>query len=444
MTELACNDDVPGSNNAFLRAVLDPGEYFVLMDQYGGDPPPTGGMYTLALRTWDPAPNALCTGALPLAAGAMVTGDVTRGGPPGGGCLADWGPQLFYTLRVPPGQRAVVTATPTGTPAWSAVLRARASCTADSCLSNGRSPMPGMPAVERVDNRGTAPLDAVVSVASTTGLTGGPFSLGVALEPLGMSPANAVCAAARVVADGAMLAGEDASAGSTRLNGVCLGGAQGTVLYYRVDLPSRATAVVTATPRGGWDAVVRALDGCAVTSCLASASAAGPGAAETLTYTNIGAATATVFLAVGSVDAGSTGPFDLAVRVLPPPTNVTCAAAAMVAHGASLSAQNSAAGLENATGACLPAATGTVLWYRAVVPPRQTLTARVTPAATVDPVLPGPAWSRPGRTPTPGPPRRRCSSPWGACPTPAGDSSPSTWPSREITWRAPSPRPVTT
>ena len=386
-SEVACNDDVPGGNNAFLRRVLEPGDYSVLVDQFGPTTG-TGGAYFLDLRSYTPAANAECAAGVALSAGTPVMGDSTSGGASGTACLGgSWGPQLFYTVRVPAGQRAVVTATPAGAPAWSAVVRARAGCAATSCLAAATSPTAGAAAVARYDNRTAAPVDLSLSVASTSGTSGGAFSLAVAFEPAPAAPANAACASARVLTAGATLTGEDASLASTRLGGVCVAEAQGGSLFYRLSVPARATALVTATPRGGWNPVVRALDACDSRSCAASSNTAGADQPETLTWVNADATARDIVLAVGSLDPSNGGRFDLSATIVPAPSNVSCAAATVVANGARLTNQNAAVASDNATGLCLPAATGTALWYRAVVPAGQTLTARATPLGAMDAVV---------------------------------------------------------
>lgn len=386
-SEVACNDDVPGGNHAFLRRVLEPGDYSVLVDQFGPTTG-TGGAYSLDLRSYAPSANAECAAGVALSAGAPVMGDSTSGGAPGTACLGgSWGPQLFYTVQVPAGQRAVVTATPAGAPAWSAVVRARSGCAADSCLAAATSASAGAPAVARYDNRTAAPVDLSLSVASTSGTSGGAFSLSVAFEPAPAAPANAACASARVLTAGATLAGEDASLASARLGGVCLAEAQGPSLFYRLGVPARATALVTATPRGGWNPVVRALDACDSRACAASSSSAGANQPETLTWVNPAATARDIVLAVGSTQPSDGGRFDLSATIVPAPSNVSCAAATVVANGARLTYQNAAAASDNATGACLPASTGTALWYRAVVPAGQTLTARATPLGAMDAVV---------------------------------------------------------
>ena len=124
--------------------------------------------------------------------------------------------------------------------------------------------------------------------------------------------------------------GENAAAGITRLNGVCLAGAQGTSLYYRAVVPARATLVFNATPVGAWDPALRLLNGCAATACLASVNAGGNSAAETLRWTNTGTAPATVYVTASSVDAAVSGTFNGTVQILPPPTNGLCSAATAV------------------------------------------------------------------------------------------------------------------
>jgi hypothetical protein len=386
MGELACVDDIPGSTNSLIRRVLDPGDYYVVVDQYGSGG--MGGPYTLNVASYAPAANSECAMATTLTPATPVTGNTTTGGASANTCVTDqWGGQLFYTLTIPPGQRATVTATPMGMPAWRAVVRAQSSCMATACLANGISPMPGAPATQVVDNRGATPLTVIVTVASTTPLAGGTFSLSATLSASPTPPANATCSMARTVMDGSVVMGENAALGTTRLNTVCLGGAQGTSLFYRVTVPSRSTLRFTATPTGMWDPVIRLLNTCAATSCLASVNSVASGMPETLNWLNTAAAPQEVFVAVGSNDASNSGTFNATVRILPPPTNTTCRAATAVTSDTPLTDQNAAAGVENATGACLPTSTGTVLYYSVRVPAGNQLTATVTPAPGVDPVL---------------------------------------------------------
>ena len=387
-TEIACNDDVVGGTASMLRRVLDPGDYFVVLEQYGSSG--RGGAYTLELAPFTPSTNADCARATALVSGVEVVGDVREGLFAAGGCLNDqWGPQQYFTLTVPPGQRATVHATPERSAApWRAVVRARSSCTATACLASGTSYMAGDTATAVFDNRGAAPLPVVLSVGSSNGMTGGAYALLASLSTPPMAPANAACVSATRVDDGAVLSGESPGLGTVRLNDVCLASAQGTTLFYTAAVPPRNALTFTVRPSGSWDVALRLLGGCASTSCLASVDAAGGGGAETLRWTNTGLATQNVVVAVSSVSS-TAGTFDGSVRIVAPPPNVTCAGALTLDPDADapLVAQNGAAGTENLTGPCLPGATGTVLYYRVTVPAGELLTVSARPATNVDPVI---------------------------------------------------------
>ncbi len=381
-TEIACNDDGPGGLDSFVRRVLDPGEYDVIIDRVSGS---SGGPYALTLRTWTPVANADCSAGIPLTPGTPVTGDTLTGGAASIECLnRSWGPQLFYTLTVPPGRRAVLTATPTGAADWTPVLRARQFCAAPVCLANATAPAAGSPAVMRFDNHYTNALPIVVTVSSATGVTGGTFSLDLAFADAPPSPPHALCSMARELADGARLADEDVSVASTPLTAHCVPTAQGAALFYRLSVPPGATGVVTATPRPGWNPVLRTIQACSIFACLASADVAGDGEPESIGYVNTGTAPRDVIVAVAAQDASNGGRFDLTAAVNPAPANVTCAAPLTVSSGSRLTFQNALQGVDSALRACLPGSPGTALWYRAVVPAGQTLTARVTPVGAAD------------------------------------------------------------
>jgi hypothetical protein len=383
--EAACNDDVPGSNAAFLRTVLNPGSYYVILDTFGNG---MGGNYTLRTTAFTPAANAECGGAIALTPGTAVTGTSITGGGAGTACNGDaWGPQLHYTLRVPAGRRAVLTATPAGTAPWSAIVRLRNGCGATSCVGAATSPMAGAAAVARYDNRDSAPVDIQVAVAATSGRQGGTFTLNAAFEDIPTAPTNAVCASATALANGASVTGESLSNAFSRLNGLCVPGAQGPSRFYTVSVPARTTLLAAATGAGGMDPVLRVLDACTSTSCRASTNASGANERETLVYSNATDTTQNLVLAVGSNAPTPTGTYDLSVNLSAQPTNTTCATATAVTASGRLTLQNAARGQENVTGACLDTATGTALFYAVTIPAGQTLTARALPYGGVDPVL---------------------------------------------------------
>lgn len=384
MGQVACNDDVAGNNSAFVRAVLDPGTYYAVVDTFGDG---TGGMYSLRARTFTPEPNATCAAAVPLAEGVAARGDLFGGGDPGAACDADaWGPQLHYSVSVPAGRAVVLTAVPR-TAGWSAIVRARTACDATVCVASGSSPSEGTGAVARWENRSGAPVTLQVAVASTTGRVSGAATLTATFEDLPPAPANAVCATATAVAGGARVNGESLARASARLGGVCVPAAQGPSRFYRVTVPARSTLLATATGRDGMNPALRLLDACESATCRASANASGDNGREVITHINATDAAQTLVLAAGSVSPTPAGTYDLAVDIAPPPANTTCASASAVTGSGRLALQNAARGAENATGACLDTATGAQLFYAINVPAGQTLTARATPYAGMDPVL---------------------------------------------------------
>lgn len=384
MGQVACNDDVAGNNSAFVRAVLDPGTYYAVVDTFGDG---AGGMYSLRARSFTPEPNATCAAAVPLAEGVAARGDVFGGGDPGAACDADaWGPQLHYSVSVPAGRAVVLTAVPR-TAGWAAIVRARTACDATVCVASGRSPSEGTGAVARWENRTGAPVTLQVAVASTTGRVSGAATLTAAFEDLPPAPANAVCTGATALMGGARVNGESLERASARLGGVCVPAAQGPSRFYRVSVPARSTLLATATGRDGMNPALRLLDACDATTCRASANASGDNGREVITHVNATDAAQSLVIAAGSVSPTPTGVYDLTVDIAPPPTNTTCANATAVTGSGRLTLQNSARGAENATGACLDTATGAQLFYAINVPAGQTLTARATPYAGMDPVL---------------------------------------------------------
>ncbi len=319
-SEVACNDDGGVGTLSVVRTTLAPGDYFVIVDQYGTAP--TGGAFTLDYSTFTPAANATCATATPVTAGTPVTGDTNGGGAAATTCLTGSdGPQLFYSVTIPAGQRATITTTPTGTAVWTPVERVLADCAATTCLVSATATGASMPAVVTRDNAGTAPVTLIVAVSSTTAGESGTFSLDLALAPIPVM-ANATCSMATMISDGTSLTAQDASVAVDTLTSACRTTSLGRVLYYTASIPPLNTLTVTATP-GAWNAVIRILDACGATACLASGDAATTGAAESLSYRNAGATARTVIIAVGSSSATTTGTFALTATIAPDPYAIT-------------------------------------------------------------------------------------------------------------------------
>jgi hypothetical protein len=93
------------------------------------------------------------------------------------------GVQTYFSVTIPPRQRATLRATPTGATAWAPTVRAINNCTATTCLDS-RVGMSGMPTVLAYDNGGAFPQTILVSVAGASPTAGGTFDLSVAFADL--------------------------------------------------------------------------------------------------------------------------------------------------------------------------------------------------------------------------------------------------------------------
>ncbi len=127
-------------------------------------------------------------------------------------------------------------------------------------------------------------------------------------------PSNTTCATATPLMSGMTLSAQNAAAGVENLTGPCLPTATGTVLYYTARVASGEQLTLRVRPAAGVDPVIRMLDGCSASTCLASVNAAGVNGAETLIYRNTGA-DRTVTLAVGGATNATNGFFDLDLNV---------------------------------------------------------------------------------------------------------------------------------
>jgi len=182
---LFCDDDSGGSLTSLMRAIMTPGDYFVLVDEYGTTPA-TGGPYTLTLNTFTPEANATCQAARALTNTTPLTNQSSVGGGPFASPCADGaqGGQVYYTLTIPASSRATITATPTGTPAWAPTVRVLSGCDAAATCMSAVTGADGVATVATTENTGSTPLNVVVAVAGNSTTTGGTFDLSVAFGML--------------------------------------------------------------------------------------------------------------------------------------------------------------------------------------------------------------------------------------------------------------------
>ena len=144
----------------------------------------TEGETSFSIGGEERAGGSHCRLSRPLTPGAAMTGQDVRTGGTGnfGWCLTALGPQLFYSLVVPPNRRAVVTATPTGTP-WAPTIQLIESCSGTTCYSI-RNGTPGMPTAATYEERVGIERTVLIGVAAPEGTTGGTFDLSAAIMAL--------------------------------------------------------------------------------------------------------------------------------------------------------------------------------------------------------------------------------------------------------------------
>jgi len=190
--------------------------------------------------------------------------------------------------------------------------------------------------------------------------------------------ANALCAGATALTAAAPLTAQDITRGGAPSSTCVTGG--GGQLYYSFTLPANSQATIRATPTGtapAWTPVVRALDSCAATACVANATG-GSGTVATLALANTTAAPRTFTLAVSSTSATATGTFDLAAAVTTVVPTSVCGAATALVNGAAAVTGNTTTGTARAS-RCSTGDTSNEVFYSVTVPAGQRVSVRAVP-----------------------------------------------------------------
>lgn len=369
--ELLCDSDSGRDSTPLLRAMLDAGRYSLIVDALSA----MSGPYTLRVRSFTPASNGVCSGAIPLAPGATLTNqNVANGGMRSDHCRpsAPGGP-LFYSVVVPAMNRVTVRAAPTGSIAWAPLLAAVTSCAAASCAAQSAGETVGAASTLALLNTSSSPVTYLVSVASATG-SDGTFDLS-ATAGLSVSPGS-TCATAQLLTPGTARAMQDLAGAFQHGASLCLPGFAGPQLYYVLRVGARQRGTVTVTPRGATAPVVRLVRSCLATACESStqAPAATPAA---LSFDNPDAVSVDVVVAVSNA-AGAGGTFDVVSAVGAIPAGVSCAGPTALVAG-TVSSANTLNGTVSGASACEPTATGPQLFYSLRVPAGQRATVRAMP-----------------------------------------------------------------
>ncbi len=391
-SEVACNDDEAGTNPA-IRRTFDPGEYFVVVDEYGDAASATGGMVTLTATAVAPAANAACAMATRLTAGTAVMGDTLASGDVVTTTCSSFndGPQLFYTYTIPANSSATFTATPTSMPVWSPFVRVFADCaSAATCLTTATGAATTGVSAATFENRTAMERTVTVSVGGTNIPAGGPFTLNVTTAVLPAGPANGTCDTATVLTlPTSGLMGTTTGA-FTRLSSFSCTALStgGSYVFYRATVPAGRSLRFTVNPTTMTfnPAILAYPTTCTPTTCTNYRNSAGAGLPEQLAYTNTTTTDQTVTFAVGSTTAGQFGDFTVDATLVPVPTNTTCATPRALTG--SLNGQAQSGATATASMACLSSSTGPVLYYSVTVPAQTRATLTATPNSdTTSPVL---------------------------------------------------------
>lgn len=171
-------------------------------------------------------------------------------------------------------------------------------------------------------------------------------------------------------------------------------GTQGVDRVYRLSVPAgqRLTATVTPTTSGfdpTMSLVVGSASACVGTTalCAASADVGNAGDPETLTWTNTGTTSATVYLVVENYSGMATGgAYQLQVSAAPPSVGETCTTPIPATSGATVTGTPSSFlnDYEGAGTGCLTPSTGPDFVVSYVVPNNRSLTVTATPASGLD------------------------------------------------------------
>lgn len=232
-SELACSDDAPTTSRSEVRAILDPGMYYLVADGFGSN----FGEYEVALSSEPMRSTAdVCAAALVLTPGSPLAGTTTGGASYFGSSCGDGsaGPDAVYTLDVAAASRLRLRMQST----HDASLHLRTTCsdpgTEVACNDNYGD------ATHSLVNMNVSPGRYYVVTDGAGRSAEGDFSLSAELAPFGGSPGGPgdTCATALPVAAGTTELAADTFTAADDLTGSCGGGGAPETVY-RLDVRSR-------------------------------------------------------------------------------------------------------------------------------------------------------------------------------------------------------------
>jgi hypothetical protein len=259
----------------------------------------------------------------------------------GTSCVGASGPDLVYAIEVPAGFAATISVSPVSSsfdPSISLVAASACSATPRVCLAGDDSGGASATNVVRFRND-AATATRVLAVIDTASVSGGSFSLGVALAAI---PEGDVCASAIPLAVGTTT-GNTSAATNDYGSGTSCTGTQGSDLAYALTVPPGERAIVSVTSADGLfnpsiALVAGPADRCAATprTCIASSDGATATTLDTVRYTNEGTAPVTLFAIVDSGSATTRGAFTLSFTTETPIAGDVCASATPIDVGTTM------------------------------------------------------------------------------------------------------------
>jgi hypothetical protein len=342
LTELVCSDDTgatspfappgvnagaalpgPDARNARLRASLEAGNYFLLVDQ--AEPFGAGGEYRLDVRTSRPPTQTSCAGAPVVIDGSRLVDEELDLAHDFSPCAqGEPRPALFYRVVIPSGQRLTARAVATaGDRDWTPVLQVFTSCGPDGvsdaganlCLASDQVDAQGQPVLRYVNN-GPTEETVLLAVSSRALVKNAHFRLEV---DMAQPQTNGTCQSALPLSDGLLVRDQELSEG--QVTPAC-GFATTPVprLFYSARLyPDHSVRLSVESPfRIPIELAWR--EGCSVSSSCG-------GGSDELFYTNRSSEMRTVIIEVSSDPGLAVPPFDLRAEMPLPPAGISVRAA---------------------------------------------------------------------------------------------------------------------
>jgi hypothetical protein len=351
------------------------------------------GAFTLDVSFSTPPPGDTCTAALALTAGTPLTAQVidtySDDYSSGSNCVFSSGPDRAYTLAVPPGMQAVITATPNSTlDVAISVADSVASCGV-SCIASADVGYEGDPEVASWTNTGTSTVTVLVVVEAYLTSTG-TFDLNAIIRA---PPADDVCGGATVLTANTTVPGTtagysndyDPGADSSSVN--CSFFTSGPDRVYALTVPNgqRATVVMTDPSDGGFQPslsfVAAPATNCGAMPLVCVASADSPPGR----LFNVSGADQQYY---AIVDGLGSGDYAISFTSAVPPTDDTCTSATTtLVSGVTLSNQVIAGFTQDYGLTSVPGCFGTFgadRVYKVSVPTGERVATTVTPTVQAD------------------------------------------------------------